>query len=277
MSAIPPRSAADLAADLARLGVAPGDALMVHASLRRIGAGAATVIDAIDRAVGSDGTWMMVLGAVIEHEWVNEHPEADREALLADAPPWDRLAAPALASEVGYLAEAFRVAPGTVVSDNPSGRFGARGRLAEAFVREAPWHDYYGVGSPLERLCRAGGKVLRMGANPDTTTVLHHAEYLATMPHKRRVTRHYKVRDGDGEVRVRAISCLDDEHGLVDFPRASDPPGAWPHDDYFAVILGAYLALGRHASGPIGGADSHLLDAADLVAFGADWMSRHLA
>lgn len=275
----PPRSASELAADLRALGVRPGEALMVHASLRKIGPttdGAATVIEAIDSVLGPEGTWMMVLGALIDHEWVNGHPEADRPALLADAAPWDPLAAPALLAEVGYLAEAFRRAPGTLVSDNPSGRFGVRGRLAERFVREAPWDDYYGDDSPLHRLCQVGGRVLRMGANPDTTTVLHYAEYLAELPHKRRVTRHYKVRDAAGRVSVRTVSCLDDETGLVDFPRPQDPPGAWPHDDYFAVIHEAYLALGRHARGRVGGAESVLFDAADMVAFGADWMSKHL-
>jgi aminoglycoside N3'-acetyltransferase len=88
---------------------------------------------------------------------------------------------------VGYLAEAFRQLPRTQVADNPSGRFAARGRLAHDLLEDAPWHDYYGPGSPLDRLCRAGGRVLRLGASPDTTTVLHFAEYLADVPNKRRI------------------------------------------------------------------------------------------
>jgi len=231
-----------LASDLAQLGVAKGDAVMVHASLRRLGPaieGASTLLDALDLAVGPTGTLMMVLGAEVDHEWVNAHPIAERAALLADVAPYDPLTARAL-GEVGYLAEAFRVRPGTRVTDNPSGRLAARGHLAEALTRDAPWDDYYGPDSPLHRLCQARGKVLRIGANPDTTTVLHYAEYLADLPHKSRVTR-------------------------------------WPESDYFAVILAAYLALGRHRSGTVGRADAHLLDAADIVAFGAEWMTRNLA
>lgn len=269
-------SVAALVADLRHLGVAPGDALMIHASLRRIGpveGGVGGVLDALDEAVGPDGTLMMILGAVVDHEWVNQHPEDERAALLEDVAPYDQLEAPVL-PEVGYLAEAFRKRQGTIVTDNPSGRFAARGRLAGAFLDEAPWHDYYGPGSPLERLCQAGGRVLRLGANPETTTVLHYAEYLADVPGKRRIRRHYKVQGPDGP-EVRAVECLDDEFGIVDWPPPGSPVGDG-EDDYFAMILRAWLAEGRGLRGRAGGASAELMDAAELVAFGADWMSRHL-
>ena len=114
-----------------RLGVKPGDVLMVHASLRRIGpveGDAAGVVAAIDAAVGDDGTWLMVLGARDDWSWVNEHSEEAREGLLADAEPFDALTTP-VQEDVGFLAEIFRITPGTVVSNHPEGRFGARGRL----------------------------------------------------------------------------------------------------------------------------------------------------
>jgi len=262
--------------DLHRLGVRQGDALMLHASLRRIGAvegGPSGVIDALDMAIGPEGTLMMVLGAVVEHEWVNSHPEDARPALLAGATPFDPLTAPVY-PEVGYLAEVFRTRPGTRVTDNPSGRLAARGRLADTFVRNAPWNDYYGPDSPLHRLCQAGGRVLRMGANPDTTTVLHYAEYLAALPGARRVRRHYRVQGTDGP-ETRSVECLDDEHGIVDWSRGE---GAEVADrDYFAAILHAYLGAGHGLRGQVGQADATLLDAAHLVAFGVDWMRAHLS
>ena len=133
---------------------------MVHASLRAIGpveGGADALLDALDRVVGRDGTLLMILGAEIVHDFVNHLPEAERPALLADAPPFDAVTGPVL-PEVGYFAEAFRRRPGTLVNDNPSGRFGARGRHAQDLLQDAPWHDYYGPGSPLERFCRMGGR-----------------------------------------------------------------------------------------------------------------------
>ena len=254
--------------DLRNVGVRPGDTLMVHASLRAIGpvtGGAEGVLDALDDAVGPEGTLLMILGAEIEHDWVNERPEVERAELLAAAPPFDPANTPVF-HEVGYLAEAFRKRAGTRVTDNPSGRFGARGRLAEALLADAPWDDYYGPGSPLEQFCAHGGKVLRLGANPDTATVLHWAEYLADVPNKRRVRRHYRCHGDDGPI-VRTVACLDDTDGIV----------PWEGEDYFALILRDYLALGRAKRGRVGSAETELIDAQDIVAFGANWMTERFA
>ena len=262
------RTLAELAGDLAALGVRPGGAVMVHASLRKIGPvedGAQGVIAAMDAAVGPDGGWMMVLGADNDWDWVNERPEAERAALLADADPFDPLGTQA-EEDVGYLAEAMRQLSGTVVTDHPEGRFAARGALAATLLRDPPWDDYFGPGSPLQHLCDLGGNVLRLGADPDTVTLLHYAEYLAPLADKRRVVRHRRVLGPDGPI-IRTVSCLDDSDGIAE----------WEGEDYFATILKAYLADGRGARGRVGGAASELLDARDLVAFGVDWMARHLA
>lgn len=163
----------DLQADLAALGVRAGDLLMLHASLRRIGLGRADVgeggaellLDALEAAVGPRGTLMMVLGTDYPMDWVYAHPAEARAALLEGSPAFDHRGAPVL-PEVGWLAEVFRRRPGTIVSDNPSGRFAARGWLAAALMADQPWHDYYGPGSPLEKLCVEGGRILRMGPIP---------------------------------------------------------------------------------------------------------------
>jgi len=247
--------------------VQAGDTVMVHASLRAIGpvdGGPEGVLAALDRAVGPDGTLLMILGAEIAEDWVNERPESERAGLLADTPPFDPVTTPAF-HEVGTLAEVFRRTPGTRVTDNPSGRFGARGRLAAALLADAPWDDYYGPGSPLERLSEGGGKILRLGASFDTTTVLHYAEYLADIPTKRRVCRHYQCMSDDGPI-VRVVECLNDSEGIV----------PWDGEDYFALILREYLAEGRARCGRVGNAPSDLIDAGDIVAFGAAWMTKHL-
>jgi aminoglycoside N3'-acetyltransferase len=260
----PALAAEALADDLRRLGVRSGDTLMIHASLRAIGkveCGADGVLDALELAVGPDGTLLMILGAEIGHDWVNRLPEAERLPLLAGAPPFDSATTPVF-HEVGFFAELFRRRSGTLVTGNPSGRFGARGRRAQELLADAPWHDYYGPGSPLDRFCQFGGRVLRIGADLDTTTVLHYAEYRAEVPNKRRVRRHYRCQGVHGP-ETRVVECLDDEHGIVD----------WPGEDYFAVILRDYLATGRAKHERVGSADSELIDAADLASFGASWMT----
>lgn len=238
---------------------------MIHASLRALGpvvGGPAGVLDALEQAVGDDGTLMMVLGARDDWAWVNDLPESDRAAHLADAEPFDAGHTPAQ-PDVGYLAEAFRVRPGTRVSDHPEGRFGARGSRADELLRDPPWHDYYGPGSPLERLCQIGGRVLRLGADLNTTTVLHWAEYLVELPNKRRVRRYRRIA-GSPEPQICHVDSLDDSDGIV----------AWPGEDYFTRILQDYFAAGRARHGAVGQARSELLEAADLVRFGVAWMQR---
>ncbi|MEZ5381172.1 MAG: AAC(3) family N-acetyltransferase [Microthrixaceae bacterium] len=256
-----------IVAGLVALGVVPGDTVMVHASLRAVGpgdGGAEGLIGALDRAVAPSGTTLMVLGAEDEWAWVNDRPEQGRAALLAEAKPFDARTTPAEA-DVGALAEVFRTQPGTVVNEHPEGRFGARGAAADELVAEPPWDDYYGPGSPLERLVNRRGKVLRLGADPDTVTLLHYAEYLADVPDKRRVRRHRKVLGPSGP-QIRTVECLDDCNGIVDHPG----------EDYFATILTAYLRTGRATTGTVGHATAELLDAADLVSFATDWMNANL-
>ena len=90
-------------------------------------------------------------------------------------------------------------------------------RWRSASEPHPPWNDYYGSGSPLQRLIDAGGKVLRLGADADTVTVLHYAECLAPTTGKRRVRSYRRVR-GLNEPEVKVIDCLDDEHGTADHP-----------------------------------------------------------
>lgn len=235
--------------DLRRLGVAPGDLVMVHTSMRAVGGRADALVAALDDAVGPEGTTMVVLGAE------GCSPEK----------PFDHLASPADA-DVGTLPEVFRRTPGTLVNDHPDGRFGTRGARAAELLTDFPWDDYYGPGSPLARLVDHGGKVLRLGADLDTVTLLHYAEYLAPVADKRRVRRIHHVRSADG-VREVVVECLDDSNGIVDHPG----------EDYFAQLLRAYLAKGRAAEGTVGGAHSELIDAADLVDFAVAWMAANLA
>jgi aminoglycoside N3'-acetyltransferase len=266
--AVAPVDPEQLVADLRQLGVADGDLVMVHASLRAIGpvaGGAAGVVAALDTAVGEHGSVLMTIGARDDWGWVNDHPEGERAALLAGSEPFDAATTPA-DPDVGVLAEVFRTTPGTLVSEHPEGRFAARGRRATGLVTDVPWNDYYGPGSPLARLVDGHGKVLRLGADIGTVTAIHYAEYLAEVPAKRRVRRHRLVSGRDGPVMV-VVECLDDSDGIV----------AYPGPDYFGLILEDYLAGGRARRGTVGNASSELLDAGDLVSFAARWMTERFA
>jgi aminoglycoside N3'-acetyltransferase len=260
------RTPAAISEDLRGLGLRAGDLVMVHASMRRLGpveGRADGVIEAILEAIAPGGTMLMVLGARDDHAWVNERPEDEREALLADAEPFDALRTPAQ-PDVGTLAEVFRRYPGTVVSDHPEGRFAAYGALAHELLDDVPWNDYFGAGSPLERLA-AEGRILRLGADLDTVTALHHAEYRCSVWPKRRVRRYRRIATPQGS-RIRVVECLDDEHGIADYDG----------EDYFSDLLRDYLATGRAATGTVGATRAELLDAGDIIDFGVRWMDEHL-
>jgi aminoglycoside N3'-acetyltransferase len=260
-------TADQLTSDLHRLGVARGDHLMVHASLRAIGpveGGADAVLRAIEQAIGEDGTLLMILGARDVPEWGSEPSDAAVADALREAAPFDAMHTPAN-PEVGWLAEVFRRTPGTQVTNHPLGRFGARGRLAPWLLAEAPWDDYYGRNSPLQRLCDAGGRVLRLGAGLDTVTLLHWAEYLVPLENKRRIRRYVAVAAQNG-CQIQHVDALDDSEGIV----------PWQGEDYFARLLKEYLAGGRGLRGVVGNATSELLEARDVVQFAVEWMRDHL-
>jgi aminoglycoside N3'-acetyltransferase len=237
---------AQLVAELRALGVRRGGALMIHASMRRVGpveGGAASVIEAVRAAVGPGGTLLMVLSA-------------------AENEPFDALRSPVDVADMGILAEVFRTYPGVSVNDHPADRFAALGPLASSLLEPTPLHDYHGPGSVLERLTERGGKVLRLGANTDTVTLTHYAEYLADVPNKVRVRRRY-VRADTGEV---WIESLDDNEGIA----------TWDEGDYFPQIFLDYRASGAVRIGPVGGCEAELLDAPDFVAHAVRWMETHL-
>jgi len=235
-----------LVAHLAGLGVGSCTPVMVHASLRKTGpidGGADTLIDALIEAQGRDGTLVMPLGS-------------------EDGDVFDALTSRAEA-EIGVLAEVFRQREGVRVNDHPAARFAARGPLAAELLEPIPLNDYYGPGSPLSRFALLGGWVLRLGANVDTVTLTHWAEYLADVPGKRRVRRRY-VRADTGE---QWIESLDDSQGITD----------WPHGDYFSQILVDFLAAGHARSGRVGNCNAELFPAQPFVDFAVQWMEKNLA
>ncbi|MBM3787928.1 MAG: AAC(3) family N-acetyltransferase [Acidobacteria bacterium] len=83
---------ADLVKDLRHMGVPEGGTIMLHASMRAIGAvdgGAASVVRALEAVVTPSGTILMVLGARDDWAWINARPEEERFVLLGGAEPFD--------------------------------------------------------------------------------------------------------------------------------------------------------------------------------------------
>lgn len=248
-----------LADGLRDLGVARGDMVMMHASVKAVGrvmGGPNVIIQAVLDVLTPDGTLMMYAGWNDIPDFVGGLPPDERQRYLDEHPPFDPATARAVRDH-SILAEFFRTWPGAQRSLNAEASMAAVGAKAEWLTRDHPSDYGYGPGSPLAKLVEAGGKVLMLGAPLDTITLLHYAENRANLRHKAVVRYSYPVlRDGQ-KVWI----------DVEDFNTGD------PHDDYsFEGIAGDYLAAGHGRRGKVGDADTYLFDAADLVRYAIDWL-----
>jgi aminoglycoside 3-N-acetyltransferase len=261
-----------LVADLRRLGVRAGGVTMVHTRMSAIGrvVGAAeTVVRALLEALGPEGT-LMAYASWEEHvyragDWPREH----RDAYLAEPPVFDPTTAEA-AREHGRVPERVRTWPGARHSGHPEAAIVAVGARAEWLTDGHPDNDAYGPDSPFARLVEADGQVLLLGAPLDTLTLLHHAEAIAGVPSKRRVTYRVAMAEG-GRVTERSFTDIDTSAGAFPYEELG------LDEDAFAAIARAALAAGIGARGHIGHAESHLFPAPALTAFAVSWLEERFS
>ena len=154
-----------------------GDILFVHSSFKSLGTvegGAASVVGALEDAIGPDGLILMPSFNLVKKE--------ERAAT------WNPATTP---STVGWLTEYFRTMPGTCRSDHYSHSVAARGQNAPEFVADhrctdglpspwdlAPWGCTYGTHSPLLKAYRAHGKILMLGVDYMCVTYMHVIEVM---------------------------------------------------------------------------------------------------
>jgi aminoglycoside 3-N-acetyltransferase len=241
---------------------------MVHTRMSALGwvvGGSETVVRALLEALGPDGT-LMAYASWAEHVYRPSDWPVDRRKAYVAEPPVFHPATGAVDPEYGRIPERVRTWPGALRSPHPEAGVVAVGARAPWLVERHPPDDGYGADSPFARLVQDGGQVLMLGAPLDTVTLLHHAEAIARVPERRRVT--YRVRvAGDGRVEDRAFTDIDTSGGA--YPYETLGLG---EEDPFAVIAREALAAGAGMRGPVGEAECHLFDAAALVAFATAWL-----
>lgn len=230
---------------LEKLGLQNYSTVMVHTSMRKVGkieGGADTLIDALLQTLGPLGNLVMVLGA-------------------DDDEPFDLLAT-AADEDMGVVPELFRQRSGVRVNDHAAARYAVHGPQAEFLLNPTQLHDYHGPDSVLERVTGMNGAVLRLGADADTVTLTHLAEYLADVPNKRRVSLRYERMDSG----VQWIDSLDDSEGIAE----------WKEGDYFPRILLDYLKTDSVRIGRVGNSEAELFPAKDFVSFAKEWIESNL-
>jgi aminoglycoside 3-N-acetyltransferase len=248
-----------LAGQLQELGLARGDAVLVHAALRQVGpilGGPDALIDALTDVLGPEGT---LLGYC---DWQAEEDAVADPALRPHIPPFDPERSRSTRDH-GAFPELLRTTPGARRSGNPGASCAALGGRADWFTQDHALDYGYGPQSPLGKLVEADGKTLMLGAPLDTMTLLHHAEHLARFPNK--VVKRFEVPLlVDGATQWRWCEEFD----------TSDAPPGLP-EDYFATVVRDFLATGAGQTGRVGNADCVLVAAPAMVAFAVHWLEQH--
>jgi aminoglycoside 3-N-acetyltransferase len=248
-----------LVRDFNALGITAGQVVMLHASVNAVGnvmGGPNVILQALCDALGREGTLMMYAGWEDIPDFVLELPAELRTRYYEEHPPFDPAVSRAF-RENSVLVEFLRTWPGSERSLNPEASMVALGKQARFLTKDHSINYGYGVNSPLAKLVALRGHVLMLGAPLDTITLLHHAETLAQLRHKRVI--HYQ--------------CPMLQAGKATWVDVEDYDTGDPHDDYtFDEIAHAYLAVKTPPQGKVGSADCSLFDAADLTAFAVQWL-----
>jgi aminoglycoside 3-N-acetyltransferase len=256
-----------LAADLRALGVRPGAIVMVHTRMSALGwvvGGTEAVVRALLDVLGPEGT-LAAYASWQEHvynaaDWPAEH----RDAYLAAPPVFDPATGEA-ARDHGRIPERIRTWPGAERSVHPEASVVAIGAGARRLTAGHPHDDAYGHGTPFARIVEADGQVLMLGAPLETITLLHHAEAIADVAEKRRVTYTIPVLEPDGTVVHRTYDDIETSEGAFPYDTDLDP---------FEVIAADALQAGIGIKGRVGEAGCHLFPAPELTAFAKAWMEK---
>ncbi|MER7761081.1 AAC(3) family N-acetyltransferase [Streptomyces sp. NPDC097619] len=275
---------AGLTAQLAALGLAPGSALLVHASMRSVGpvtagpnpphdrgtgggsgtgpdGGAAAVVRALRRVLGPAGT-------VVVPSFTPENSDTStaylrrirgmdpRQAaeLRATMPPFDPDRTPA--PGMGILSETVRRSPGALRSGHPQTSFAALGPAADKVLSGHRPDCHLGEDSPLARLYELDAPVLLLGVGFDRCSAFHLAEYRVPAAPRRR---------------YRCVTAPDGVRRWWEYEDAV-------LDDSDFGALGADLARAHPElvrSGPVGAAAARLLPLRAAVDFSVDWLPRN--
>jgi aminoglycoside 3-N-acetyltransferase len=249
-----------LANDFRKLGIAAGDTVMLHASVRAVGevAGGPDAIHlALKSALTPEGTLMMYASCPRFYDEVgrgNLTMEQERE-LREKLPAFDPLTARS-DRDNGILVEFLRTFPGSHVNHHVA-RFVCWGKQTEYLLASQPWNYAFGADSALERFLWLDGKIVLLGSDHDAVTFLHYVEHIVDIPGKR-VAR-YQVPVMENGCRVW--------RAMEEFDTSGDGAHAnWP-DRFFAKIVDSLLVKTENNGALVGNAMTHILSARELLDF----------
>ena len=214
----------DLKNALLKLGIVPGDVVMVHSafdSFLGFQGGPVDVIRALQEVVGAGGTLMMPTipfqGTAVEY--ARGDPVFDVRQTV---------------SRMGLITEVFRRAPGVVRSIHPTHSVAVWGSRTDAIIAG---HEHAetpcGRGTPYGRLLECDGKILLAGVPANTMTfcyfVAEELEPRLAVPVLTRETYPMRWTDRDGTVQVSNVRLFSVrlDHDLSPLVRELKRRDAW--------------------------------------------------
>lgn len=214
-----------IAGDIRALGVRPGDLLLVHSSLSRIGrvpGGAEAAARGLVESVSPGGTVFV--------------PTFNYGQL-----PYDPLTTPSLA---GAITDAFWRLPGALRSLHPTHPVAAVGPGAAEILLGHERATPFGRGSPLWRLWERNCRVLLIGCDHVANSMIHVAEESENLPYLQRTRATKALRGGNWVEEI--VRCPGDSRG-------------------FNKVDATLRASGWVIDGAVGAARVLLMRAADIV------------
>lgn len=204
---------ARLVNDLLRMGLPEGVPLMIHASMRSVGASPSVMLDALRTVCGPDATFVVptlttgnsLTSPAFRRATRGLAPEEVR-GIVAAMPDFDRDTSPS--EGMGSLAEHIRTRPGAHRSAHPITSLAALGPDAAEYTAEHALESHFGERSPLRRLYDADAWILLLGVGFDVCSAFHLAEY--RIPARTQSYTCFEVVDGVRHRREFTGIVLDD-------------------------------------------------------------------
>lgn len=179
-------TAQELQDQLLALGLRETDSCLVHTSLSQFGyipGGEQTVVSVLKRVLRQGNLVMPAQTADYSDPSYWEAPAASPAAvqrIRASMPPFDRRLSPT--HFIGKTPEYFRTLPGTVRSGHPLYSLCAWGQNSVELCETTTYDLPFGPASPLQKLYALDGKVVMLGTDYASCTVLHLAESTINRP-----------------------------------------------------------------------------------------------
>ncbi len=233
---------------LRRASIGGGDAVILHSSLKSVGAvegGPSTIVEAILAAIGPTGHLLVPTFTYCLPIW--------------NVPPFEVDNTP---SRVGAITEAVRHHPAAVRSFHPTHSVAVIGPEKEKTIRNHLHATPVGRDCPFDRMRAYNAKILMLGTHQDTNTSLHLCEVLSDLPY---------IRVAFSEGQDFELAWFINENGEIEYTPIYEVPGC---SRGFRVVEEPLRRLGVLRDVMIGNAPSQLLYLNELIAAMSEFLQR---